>query len=96
MYHGVWCVTRSGSHRAQLLDGWAEKEALPELCAVGCHWLGHLSVGIPLLFREEGTPGFKVSSLAVLALHLEAGGVEVVVASAFSRRVRWKLEAAHN
>lgn len=25
-----------------------------------------------------------------------AGGMEVVVASAFSRRVRWKLEAAHN
>ena len=49
-----------------------------------------------MLFREEGTPGFKVASLAVLALHLEAGGVEVVVASAFSRRVRWKLEAAHN
>ena len=25
-----------------------------------------------------------------------AGGMEVVVASAFSRGVRWKLEAAHN
>ena len=74
MYHGVWCVAGSGSPRAQPLDGHAEKEAVLELCAVGCHWPRQPSVGIPLLFMEEGAPGCKATSLGDLALQCGGGG----------------------